>query len=72
VYHYPMPTIDEKIKIRAIRKGMTLTDIAKKIKTESGQIISQQKFCDMLKGRRPGYWKKYKGQVAEILGLKRL
>jgi hypothetical protein len=64
--------LDVKVKLRAIRIGIDLNEIATKIQTDNGIVISKQRFCDMIKGRRPNDFNKYKSQIAEILGLKRL
>lgn len=64
--------IHKKVKLAAIKRGLSMVGIAKLIKTESGTEISKQRFCDMIKGRRPSDIKKYKSQIAEILGLKNI
>lgn len=64
--------LDQKIKIRAVRKGLSMAKIARQIKTDSGIEISKQRFCDMIKGRRPHDFKRYKEQIANILELQQL
>ena len=64
--------IDIKIRLRALKLGIELKNIADQLENENGVKISQQRFCDMIKGRRPHDFNRYKDQIAEILGLKSL
>jgi hypothetical protein len=65
-------SLDQKIKLRAIRKGLSMSKIAKNLKTDSGVTISKQRFCDMIKGRRPNDFERFKSQIANILELQEL
>ncbi len=65
-------SLDQKIKLRAIIKGLSMADIARNLKTESGVTISKQRFCDIIKGRRPNDLKRYREQIANILELNQL
>jgi len=60
----PIPKL---IKIRALEKDLTQTDIARIITAKTGKYLSPKRLNDMIHGLRQAEWERYHFLVAEIL-----